>query len=62
VEWSPQASEASKDEQLLFIEDEVNQFSHYLESLTDVKAQGPLNKPERALVTTYLVAKLRGKI
>lgn len=64
VKWAdPTAVDSmSKDQQVALIEREVEGFSAYMSGISDPRAAGPLTKPERALVTTFLVAKLRGKI
>lgn len=51
-----------KDEMLKEIEVEVEKFSNYMASLEDWRARGALNSPEKALLRTYLVQKLQGKI
>ena len=55
-------STKSQGEVLSLLDEEVARFSSFMAQLGDSRAQGPLNNPEKALVKTYLVAKLRGKI
>lgn len=53
----------SQEEMLALFDKEVDDFSKWLaEKCPDVKARGPLSKPERALIKTYLVQKFTGKI
>jgi hypothetical protein len=47
---------------LPLLDEDIERFSQYMASLPDSRAAGPLINPERALLKTYLVAKLRGKI
>ena len=51
-----------KEELLKEVEVEVEKFSSYMENLEDWRARGALNNPEKALLRTYLVQKLQGKI
>lgn len=51
-----------RDEMLKEIEAEVEKFSDFMASLEDWRARGALNSPEKALLRTYLVQKLQGKI
>lgn len=55
---------ASKDPatQLEAIDREVDRYSKWLAELKDSRASGPLSNAEKALVKTYLVQKLHGKI
>lgn len=41
---------------------EVEQFSRWMANMADPLARGPLIAPEKALIKTYLVQKLRGQI
>lgn len=41
---------------------EVERYSKWLAALPDERAKGALNNPEKALIKTYLVQKLHGKI
>lgn len=52
----------TKEEQSVVLDQEVDRFSKYMENLSDWKAKGPLSPPERALLKSYLVAKLLGKL
>jgi len=55
-------SSKSKEEQLLLLDKEVDRFSKWMAELPDVRARGALSNPERALIKTYLVQKLTGKL
>lgn len=50
------------EEQLALLDQEVDAFSNFMATLGDSRARGALSHPERALVKTYLVAKIRGRI
>jgi hypothetical protein len=52
----------TKEELLVEVEGEVEKFSNYMSSLEDWRARGALNSPEKALLRTYLVQKLQGKL
>lgn len=56
------AGTKSKEELLGEVNIEVNRFSEFMASLEDWRARGALNNPEQALLRTYLVQKLQGKI
>jgi hypothetical protein len=51
-----------KEEMLKEIEIDVERFSNFMASLEDWRARGALNNPEKALLRTYLIQKLQGKI
>ena len=50
------------EERMKFFEKEVDDFSAWMAQLKDWKYQGPLTKPERVLLLTYLMQKYEGKI
>lgn len=52
----------TKEEKLKIFQEEVERFSYWLANLSDFKAQGALNNPEKALLMTYLIQKYNGKI
>ena len=52
----------TKEELLVIIDQEVDRFSKWMATLADERARGALNNPERALIKTYLVQKLTGKL
>lgn len=52
----------SREERMKFFEKEVEDFSDWMTRLPDWKYQGPLSKPERVLLLTYLMQKYEGKI
>jgi hypothetical protein len=53
----------SKEELLPILDLEVERFSKWLaERCPDPMARGPLSNPERALIKTYLVQKLAGRV
>lgn len=52
----------AKEEVLVLIDAEVERFSTWMAVLPDSRARGALSNPEKALIKTYLVQKLTGKI
>lgn len=52
----------AKEEALKEIDAEVEKFSNFMSTLEDARARGALNNPEKALLRTFLVQKLRGKL
>lgn len=51
-----------KEELLALLDQEVEDFSKYMSTIGDWRSVGPLNHLERALIKTYLVQKVTGKI
>jgi hypothetical protein len=47
---------------LALLDEEIERFSSYMAALPDSRAAGKLINPEKALLKTYLVAKIRGKL
>lgn len=62
LKWSSEDELKSKDEQSVILDQEVELYSQWLAALPDSKAAGALNSSERALIKTYLVQKLTGKL
>lgn len=62
LKWSPEAELKPKEEQSQILDQEVEAFSQWLAALPDSRASGALSNPERALIKTYLVQKLTGKL
>lgn len=52
----------SKEEQLALLDDEITRFSTFMANLPDSRARGALSNPEKALLKSYLVAKIRGRL
>lgn len=52
----------TKEEISLLLDQEVENFSNYMANIGDWKSVGALSNAERALVKTYLVQKLTGKL
>lgn len=52
----------TKEALLPVLEAEVERFSKWMAELDDPRAKGALSNPERALIKTYLVQKLTGKL
>lgn len=61
VSMSPSADSLEKDAVLATMDEDIERFSKYMEGMA-LPAGSPLSRPERALLKTYLVAKLRGKL
>jgi hypothetical protein len=55
-------STENQDEVLPLLDQEIERFSTYMSNLPDARAAGPLINPEKAILKTYLVAKLRGRL
>ena len=62
VSLSPEVASKTGDALLQVIDQEVADFSRFMEGLGDWKFQGALLKQERVLLKTYLVQKLRGRV
>lgn len=52
----------SDPDKLAILEKEVDDFDSWMQKLQDWKYQGPLTKPERVLLLTYLMQKHSGHI
>jgi predicted acetyltransferase len=62
LKLTPEDEGKTKEEISALMDIEVEKFSEWMENLSDWRAKGALSKPEKALVKTYLVQKLQGKI
>jgi hypothetical protein len=63
AQFSEELSKAPKEEQSKALDAEVERFSQFMENeVPDIIARGPLMTPEKALLKTYLVQKLTGKL
>jgi hypothetical protein len=62
VSFHPDHEAKGKDQKLAVLDEEVARFSDYMAKLDDARARGALSNPEKALIKTYLVAKLREKL
>lgn len=51
-----------KEEISKILDEEINRFSNFMATIGDWKSAGPLTAPERALIKTYLVHKINGKL
>lgn len=60
--WAEDLETKDKTAQNEALDREVERYSKWLTQLPDTRASGPLCGPERALIKTYLVQKLSGKI
>ena len=62
VTLQPEVAAEDKDAVLKELDDEVESFSQFMGTLGDWRSSGPLSRPEKALIKTYLVHKVRGRI
>lgn len=63
LQWKEQGlSLASKEEQSKVLDEEVEAYSQWLAALPDSRAAGAMNSAEKALIKTYLIQKLTGKL
>lgn len=63
LKWTdPVFSLAAKEEQSKVLDEEVEAYSQWLSALPDSRVSGALNSGERALIKTYLIQKLTGKL
>lgn len=60
--WSKDLDGQDRKIQNEALDREVERFSLWLSRLEDTRASGALNNPEKALIKTYLVQKMLGKI
>lgn len=58
----PEHQGKPKEQLLEILDREVERYSKWLAALPDERARGALSNPERALIKTFLVQKLTGKI
>ena len=52
----------TKDDLSLLLDLEIERFSNWMANLSDWRAAGALSRPEKALLKTYLVNKVTGKL
>lgn len=62
VHFADQHRGKPKEELSAILDKEIEEFSRYMSTIGDWKAVGPLSPLERALIKTYLVQKITGKI
>lgn len=62
MSWADGLETVDKQAQNEALDREVERYSQWLSKLPDSRASGALNNPEKALIKTYLVQKLTGKI
>lgn len=51
-----------KEEVLKAIDEDIEAFSDFMAKLGDWRANGALSNPEKALIRTFIVHKLKGRI
>jgi hypothetical protein len=59
VKVDPKHEGKSKEELLAVLDEEIANFSRHMMTIDPPEARGALSNPEKALLKTYLVAKLR---
>lgn len=52
---TPEAKKMVND----LLDAEIEEFSHWMATLADIRARGPLMNAEKALLKTYLIQKLK---
>lgn len=62
VQLAPGRGGDSQESKNALLDQEVEEFSRYMSALDDWKSAGPLHPQEKALLKSYLVAKLTGKV
>ena len=62
VSFAAEHSTKTKEELSMLLDKELEDFSKYMSTIGDWRAVGPLTHAEKALVKTYLVQKVTGKI
>lgn len=62
VRFSDEHAAKGKEELSALLDVEVEDFSKFMSTIGDWKSVGPLAPSERALIKTYLVQKVTGKI
>ncbi len=63
LEWVPELlGTDDRSKRGAALDDEVERFSKWMAKLEDPRARGALNNPERALLKTYLIQKLNGRL
>lgn len=61
LKLSEELEKASKEVKSKLLDAEIERFSRYMEEeVPDLRARGPLMTPEKFLLKTYLVMKLKG--
>ena len=61
LKLSEELEKASKEEKSKLIDAEIERFSEYMATeVPDIRARGPLMIPEKFLLKTYLIMKLKG--
>jgi uncharacterized protein YjgD (DUF1641 family) len=59
IKWSDNYEDKPKEELSMYLDNEIEKFSQYMEKLSDLKAAGVLHPLEKAIVKTYLIYKLK---
>jgi len=62
ISFSGDLAAQGREPQESAIDREVDTFSAFMANLGDWRSAGPLNAAERALIKSYLVARLTGKL
>lgn len=62
VQFSEDHSGKNREQLEPLIDAEVERFNRFMQQLPDWKSRGDLHKSEKALLKSYLVARLTGKL
>lgn len=62
LKLDPKYDGKTKEEILVAVDEDVEVFSNFMASLPDWRAQGALSNSEKALIRTFIVHKLKGRI
>ncbi len=62
MKWSEDLKDKDREAQNAALDREVERYSKWLANMPDERAKGALNNPEKALIKTYLVQKLAGRL
>lgn len=62
VQFAPEFLGKPRDELEKILDREVQDFSDFMKTIADPVGAGPLMPLERALIKTYLVHKIRGRV
>lgn len=62
LKLDPKYDGKTKDEILKAVDEDIEVFSNFMANLPDWRAQGALSNSEKALIRTFVVHKLKGRI
>lgn len=62
LKLDPKYDGKTKEELLAAVNEDIEVFSNFMANLPDWRANGALSNPEKALIRTFIVHKLKGRI